>query len=233
LTVPVRARLLLSIVTCPLVLTAQNYSGVPRANLPYSATFEIKTVRTLADGTTITTTLKTKEARDSQGRTLHQTTRTMPGGSKLTETFVSDLNDRTTTNWSSASTVASVDHLDPGQIRPRSTVFPTKQQARPATARPNDQRETLGTKTILGLVAEGTRLTRVIPAGFEGNDRAMTIVFEQWKSPDLGIMLSSTRDDPRNGHITQEVTELDRGEPDPSLFQPPAGYTLQERNETR
>jgi len=233
--VPVRASLLLFLLTCPLVLAAQSgfggsysysYSGVPLPNLPYTATFESKTVQTLADGTTITSTLETKEARDSQGRTLHQVVRTLPDGNQFTQTFVSDPINRTMTNWSSGSTVASVNHMpDPGEIHQHANVSPKKQQTQAAN-RPNVQ---LGSKTIFGVVAEGTRSTRVIPAGSQGNDRPITVVTEEWRSPDLGIMLSLSRDDPRNGHNTQEVTALDRGEPDPALFQPPAGYTLQDR----
>jgi hypothetical protein len=233
-----RTYLLLSLLSLPLSLAAQSvgsfsysYSGVPRPNLPYSATFESKTVQTLGDGTNITTTLKTKEARDSQGRTVHQVTRTLPDGSQFTQTFASDPINHTTTNWSSASTDATVEHLpDPSERRERANSSAAKQSSRPQpAARPSVQRETLGTKTILGVVAEGTRSTRVIPVGTEGNDRPMTVVTEEWRSPDLGIMLSLSRDDPRNGHTTQEVTELDRGEPDPALFQPPANYTVKDR----
>jgi hypothetical protein len=239
--VPIRAYLLLSILACPVVTGAQSgyissysysYSGTPLPNLPYTATFESKTVQTLADGTTVTTTVKTREARDSHGRTFHQVTRALPDGSQLSNTFVTDLVDHTAINWSSGSTVAMVDHLpDSPPIRRQTAAPPTKQQAQPEpAARPSQQKESLGSKTILGVVAEGTRVTRVISAGSEGNDRPITVVYEAWRSPDLGIMLSTSRDDPRNGHITQEVTELDRGEPDPALFQPPAGYTLQDRD---
>jgi hypothetical protein len=189
-------------------------------------------MQTLADGTNITTIVKTKEVRDSQGRTVHQVTRTLPDGNQSTQTFVQDPITHTATNWSSGSTEATVDHLhDPSEMRDQVNSSPKMQQARPApTTRPSTQMEKLGSKTILGVVAEGTRITRVIPAGSQGNDRPMTVVTEQWISPDLGIVLSSSRDDPRNGHNTQEVIELERGEPDPALFQPPAGYTVKDRN---
>jgi len=36
-------------------------------------------------------------------------------------------------------------------------------------------------------------------------------------------------DDPRRGRTTMEYEELSVGEPDASLFAPPAGYTVQER----
>ena len=49
-------------------------------NLPYSATFKTTVVQKLADGTTITRVSTTREARDSQGRTLHEITNERSGG---------------------------------------------------------------------------------------------------------------------------------------------------------
>jgi hypothetical protein len=234
---PLRA-CLFALLACPLSLAAQSagsfsYSSVPHSNLPYSATFESKTVQTLADGTTISNSSKIKEARDSQGRTFHQVTSALQDGSERVMTFVNDPVSRTVTNWSSASNEAFVNHLpDPAEIRERAKSAPVKQQPPPQNGpRPSEQSENLGSKTIMGVVAEGIRETRTIPAGSQGNDRPLIIVTERWRSPDLGINLSTIRDDPRTGRSTQEVTEFDRGEPDPSLFQVPAGYTTKERNQ--
>jgi hypothetical protein len=94
----------------------------------------------------------------------------------------------------------------------------------------NRQREQLDGKTIAGVYAEGTRLTMTIPEGAEGNDRLLTTVNETWRSPDLNINLLTVNEDPRSGTRTNEVTELDRAEPDPSAFQVPEGYTLKEQN---
>ncbi len=38
----------------------------------------------------------------------------------------------------------------------------------------------------------------------------------------------SIHDDPRTGRTTMEVEELSRTEPDPSLFAPPEGYTVED-----
>jgi hypothetical protein len=97
-------------------------------------------------------------------------------------------------------------------------------------AQTKPESEDLGIKTIDGLEAKGTRLTRVIPAGREGNDRPITISNETWFCPDLKIMVASTSDDPRNGTATMELTGIDRGEPDPALFQVPEGYTVKDQN---
>lgn len=90
------------------------------------------------------------------------------------------------------------------------------------------QREDLGTQTVEGVEAKGTRETSVIATGAVGNDRPITIVSERWYSPELQIELKSVRNDPRMGQTTHALTGISRTEPDPSLFQPPADYTVEQ-----
>jgi hypothetical protein len=82
---------------------------------------------------------------------------------------------------------------------------------------------------MLGLDVEGTRSTITIPQGAEGNDRPLTIVSEEWRSPVLGFDLLSISDDPRFGRSTREVKEVNQGEPDATLFQPPKWYTVKDQ----
>jgi hypothetical protein len=87
--------------------------------------------------------------------------------------------------------------------------------------------EDLGTKTMEGLLATGRRTTRTIPTNQVGNDRPITIVQETWCSEELHLNILTKVSDPRSGeHITQ-LTEISRSEPDPSLFQVPPDYTIQ------
>jgi hypothetical protein len=44
--------------------------------------------------------------------------------------------------------------------------------------------------------------------------------------PSLGMILRSISDDPRIGKTDREVVSIDLNNPDPALFQPPAGYEL-------
>ena len=94
---------------------------------------------------------------------------------------------------------------------------------------PKPEVEDLGMKTINGVEAKGTRTTRVISAGREGNDQPLTVIHETWFSTALGIPVMSINDDPRVGTSTMELTDIERGEPDPALFQVPEGYTVKER----
>jgi hypothetical protein len=90
------------------------------------------------------------------------------------------------------------------------------------------QKENLGTQALEGVEATGTRTTVTIPAGAIGNEKAITIVSERWFSPELQVVVSSTHRDPRFGETTYRLTGIVRGEPEKSLFEVPADYTVRE-----
>jgi hypothetical protein len=213
--------------------------GPPVTGAPYSATMTITRVQKLADGTTITHTSVIKEARDSSGRLYRETLPESPGHS-FTSYSVFDPVGRVSIRWSSDSKQASLMHLpDPSQLsgsnwgrgpHPEDRVEPDGAgpgprfhgSLQPATT------ESLGSKTMNGLVADGTRTTRIIPAGTEGNDQPITITHETWVSSDLKIAVMRTDSDPRFGTTTMELSNVSRAEPAASLFQAPAGYAVQE-----
>jgi hypothetical protein len=86
--------------------------------------------------------------------------------------------------------------------------------------------EDLGTQTMEGVTAKGTRTTHTIPAGQIGNDAPIKIVTEVWTSPDLKTVVYSKRDDPRMGEQTFQLKNIVRTEPDASLFTVPADFTV-------
>jgi len=92
--------------------------------------------------------------------------------------------------------------------------------------RPEISNERLGTQTIEGVLAEGTRMTTTYPVGFLGNDRPVTTVTETWTSREIGMAVLTRTSDPRSGESTMKLMNISRAEPDPSLFQPPAGYQV-------
>ena len=61
-----------------------------------------------------------------------------------------------------------------------------------------------------------------------GNDRPITTVHETWMSPELNMAISTKISDPRSGESTTKLTNISRAEPDPALFQVPAGYSVAE-----
>ncbi len=86
--------------------------------------------------------------------------------------------------------------------------------------------EDLGSKNIEGVQANGTRSTRTIPAGQIGNDKPISIVTEVWISPDLQTVIYSKRSDPRMGEQIFSLTNIVRGQPDPSLFTIPGDFKI-------
>lgn len=88
--------------------------------------------------------------------------------------------------------------------------------------------ESLGNQTIEGVTAEGTRVTLTIPAGEIGNTLPIEIVDETWYSSEFQLVVMSKHRDPRSGETTYRLINLSRSEPDRSLFEVPADYTVQE-----
>jgi hypothetical protein len=86
--------------------------------------------------------------------------------------------------------------------------------------------EDLGSQVIEGVQATGVRTTETIAAGKIGNDRPISIVTEVWTSPELHTIVLSKRSDPRTGEQTFKLTNIQRGEPDPSLFTVPSDFKL-------
>jgi hypothetical protein len=91
---------------------------------------------------------------------------------------------------------------------------------------PATKEEDLGQQVLEGVTARGTRTTTVIPAGAIGNELPITVTSEEWFSPDLNVLVMTKHADPRSGETTYRLTGITRGEPDPSLFELPAGVTI-------
>jgi hypothetical protein len=86
--------------------------------------------------------------------------------------------------------------------------------------------ENLGTQMMEGVSAEGTRTTVTIPAGQIGNSLPIVIVAERWYSPDLQVTIMNKRSDPRTGTTTYKLTNVNRSEPSPTMFQVPSDYKV-------
>jgi hypothetical protein len=93
---------------------------------------------------------------------------------------------------------------------------------------PKGEAESLGTQTMEGVEAEGTRRKHTIPAGQIGNERPIDVVSERWYSNELQTVVMSRHSDPRTGETTYRLTHLSRTEPDRTLFEVPSDYTIQE-----
>jgi hypothetical protein len=86
--------------------------------------------------------------------------------------------------------------------------------------------ENLGSQIMEGVQVTGTRTTQTIPVGKIGNYRPIVITTEVWTSPELKTTVLSKRNDPRTGEQTFKLTNIQRGEPDPSLFIVPSDFKI-------
>ncbi len=88
--------------------------------------------------------------------------------------------------------------------------------------------ESLGKQFMEGVEAEGTRTTFTIPKGQIGNEQPLSIVSERWFSPALKVLVMSRQSDPRFGDTTYRLTNINRSEPSPALFEIPSDFTVEE-----
>lgn len=213
--------------------------GQQASNAPFTLSRTITIVQTLVDGTTITSRITDKVARDSEGRTYSESKQTMHvradgQPTELVSYTVFDPVARTRTTWDPRTKIANVTHMAAAQTmqdRTQPLQVADGDAARQLHGGRSTQHQTsedLGVRTIVGTEARGTRSTGIIPAGDWGNDRPITIVRENWVSTQYNIPLLTITDDPRTGKRTDEVTEFKPGEPDPALFKIPEGYTVRE-----
>jgi hypothetical protein len=196
---------------------------------PFSATAISETTQTLPDGTLIHRTTTSTLYRDGQGRSRREVTFAGFGplaaaGKAHTMVMIND-------------PVAGAHYMLNAEekavhkmiMRSHDGGAPEKGARRePKTNGAELIKESLGTQSINGVNAEGTRVTHTIPAGRIGNDRPINIVFERWYSPELQMVIKSTRTDPRFGTTTYQVTNVQRTEPAAALFTVPPDYTMKE-----
>jgi hypothetical protein len=95
--------------------------------------------------------------------------------------------------------------------------------ARPAW---DEKKEKLPARNVEGVMAEGTRTTRTIPAGAIGNEAPIVTVTEEWYSADLQVLVMTKTSDPRSGESTYRLLNISRAEPNQSWFEIPADYTV-------
>ena len=213
--------------------------------VPYTATVKVTTVQKLEDGVTITHQSITKMARDSNNRRYFETHQTLGAGDDQTpdqySAVIQDIANRTVVQLTSHTQEAVISHF-PAPTEVSHSPAPSQPMTRTSQVaavtapmiRPKfhveEHLDDLGTRTIAGVAAYGKRTTRLIPIGFEGNDQPLTETEEIWSSPDVPFALLEIHDDPATGMRTSEVTYLELTEPDPVVFQIPAGYRVTDRN---
>jgi hypothetical protein len=221
---------------------------------PYSGERLNEQVQTLADGTHITRkSAPTKVYRDSAGRT--RTERPIAPGLALAGRIpdsptIIEITDPVAQVKYTLDTINKVAHRQLLQAAPvprgavqkgslaavggiaggigagvaggaiLSTTLPS------GIVQPQTSSEKLGTRTIEGVLAEGTRQTTTWPVDSQGNDRPISVVNETWTAVELKVTILSTQNDPRSGEITDKLANISEAEPDAGLFLPPPEYSV-------
>jgi hypothetical protein len=232
------AALLLAV---PLTLAAQNtgtafqyvvtsdstprlVTSKPITGRPLTASEEHHTLQVLSDGTRIEKKSTDKLYRDAQGRTRTE----RQDGTVLINDVVSgatvEINKGRTMTRSSDVAYTITRGTDKQKLQGEAianlTAIADKLKAEAAAQRAQQTNtEHLGIQTINGVLAEGTRTTTTIPVGEIGNDRPIKMVVERWYSTDLQMLVRSSNKDPRFGETTYDLTNIQQGQPDATLFQ--------------
>jgi hypothetical protein len=208
---------------------------------PYSAVGISTTVQILPDGNRITHRQVTRFFRDSQGRTRMELVVSFVApfvldapinvivitdpiarqrfilhpAVKRAESLVAAIaNQHRDSDKSAAPELASDEDSGP-------LVRSCTPEASPSTS------HSLGTKMISGLKAVGQVTEVTIDAGKIGNEKPLNVTSEEWLSEDLGVVLSRTQHDPLIGDTTYRLEQIERTEPDSTLFRIPTDYVVQ------
>jgi hypothetical protein len=198
---------------------------------PFSGEWVTTRVQTLADGTQVTYVEKEARMRDAEGRLrIERYASRNEAASEASEAPASiDIVDPVAgqiIRLDPSAKTARITALAASVAAPRAPTAPAVIAPPAAHPLPRPRFEPLGTQSIDDVDAIGTRITQVIPAGAQGNDRELTVVHESWFSPDLKVDLLVRHSDPRSGEASTEAQNLSLDEPDPALFQIPEGYRI-------
>jgi hypothetical protein len=249
-----RMRLLSVVLVVPFVCTcmseAQNpyfpsiHQTSPGAKVvPFSAEVVTEHTRVLADGNHLTQKTHAMQYRDSSGRTRTESELDAGTGTgkrmimifdPVQETFMTlDPEKKTAFVFGgkneSGQSRGSTNNDVPEKTKP--TEASTAEKTDPSddgTCGPDLEDGNLGTKVIEGFVVTGTRRTTTIEAGKLGDEKPIVTVAESWHSSELGEDLLSINDNPMLGKTTTTYLNIQRGEPDPQLFQVPPDYEVKD-----
>jgi hypothetical protein len=197
----------------------------PVPNVPMSGTVELESTQVLTDGSTDVKKAFAHIARDSRGRIYNERRNFAPatytGATPILSFHIYDPETRISV------------FLDPATHIARQTTLPAPEadpEAKPGRdSRANNpllQEEDLGSQTVENVVVHGIRKSRTIPAKANGTWKAIVVVDEYWYSEELHLNIIVKHNDPRTGQQVVTITQVDRAEPDPAMFEVPSGYKV-------
>jgi len=223
-----------------------NYSVITLPGVPFTATMKVTVLKKQPDGTTVSTVSHLFNARDSNGKVRIENSvgvgcaRDKDGRPyDIVLVHIADPVTQTHLNWHAgpnAQKVAQLAHqpgpwADPQlSMRWQDNSYVQKEPGQPDKT---IRAESIGSKVIHGIQVQGRRTTVTTPPSDQGNTQPSVVVHEWWISTTLGVVVADMKDDPVQGHVEMELENFTIGEPDPSVFQPPAGYTVIDQSITQ
>ncbi len=206
----------------------------PKPNAPFTAVARTTVVRTLPDGSTVTSQNARHIARDAEGRIYEERVTFVPvpdDGSRKMRVHAVDYSDPVNHTSYRCDTFSKV-----CQLREYRGEF-VENVERPAGLQPDKRtwltRENLGTDTFAGLEVQHSRETLTLASETVGNTRTILRTVEYWYSPELGVNVQVKRHDPRDGDQTLWLTDLSLGAPDPETFKVPEDFSVVDHRHPR
>jgi hypothetical protein len=204
----------------------------PIPTAPFFATLATESVKYSADGASMTFVNERHIGRDGQGRIYEERWLLVPKESGIKSSMnwiqIADAKQHTLFNCSPRKHICELLGYDGADDLSAVNLLPQKSHV-VQNENGIQSWEDLGTRNILGFDTVGVRETTITNAGVLGNDQPLTSLTEYWHSQQLGLNLFSRRSSPFFGKQTFTITELTAGEPDPNLFQIPAGYKINDQ----
>lgn len=200
------------------------------AGRPFSAQIVTTIKRTAEDGTPQTIAARDLVARDAMGR-WYRESRISPITGGYSPYGVSaqvwDVVGQTLLDLSIPQKIALVVRDEPANLFLAGALARPQPYARTGQYGGNASTllEYLGERTINGLKVWGTRITETFAPEVMGTEKPLTMVTEDWYSDELGADMEIHVVNPVKGEKTIRLEQVDRHEPDQSLFQVPPGFT--------
>jgi hypothetical protein len=205
----------------------------PVPGTPFSAVVQIESTQFLPDGTSARRKSIANIARDSQGRIYNERRAFLPssvtGTPEVLSSHIFDPETRLSTFLNPFSHLARQQTL-PERPAEAPTAAPASRLTTDGTGNPFFKQEDLGTDTMENLTVHGMRETRTIPAAVTGTGKNMVVISEYWYSDELHMNMLTKHNDPRTGIQVVTITQVNRSEPEPALFQVPQGYKIVDEN---
>jgi hypothetical protein len=207
--------------------------GLGITGAPYSARQTTVRIQTAENGQKFSTSEVSLWWRDAEGRTRQERLMKMPSGQEYRSIDVTDPNTRIRMTWSTppAGVAIGTRSVTIWPLLAKPKIGPPRWRARTTGSWPNGYSEViLEQQQVNGIDALGLRITGVMTLGTDqnGHDLKGSSLLEVWVSPALGIVMREISDNPRFGRSLSELSDVVRGDPDPALFSPPAGYQVRD-----